>query len=815
MVPFQNTRRILFASRSFLLDDSNGASVASRAMLGALRRRGFSVEALCGTQLDAGDDRDLADFLADRRLRARAIPPSGGGASGCIADLDGIPLAIAGGRLRARAEPDEAEVRAFLGLFGEALGRSRPDVLVTYGGDPLTRMMLARAREVGVVTVFALHNFAYRDPSPFADADAVIVPSRFAAGYYRRAIGLDCAVLPNLVDFGRVVAEHREPRYLTFVNPSPEKGVYFFARIADVLGRRRPDIPILVVESRGSEAGLVDCGLDLREHGNVFLMSQTPDPRDFWRVTRACLVPSLWWENQPLVVLEALSNGIPVIGSDRGGIPEALGGAGLALPIPDRLTPATRSLATEEEVTPWVEAIVRLWDDADWFAEQERRAAIESRRWSRDSLEGEYARFFDGVRRRPRAPVAPLAPEDRVVVFVPHWGEIGWECEQALRRLEDAGARVVRREVRTDLAAALDELLSEALHDGDEEIVLVDPDAAFDHLDVLRLVARPEPAIAGIGGAWGDGRRVAFDPSVSEVRAGPGAPGLYPLLYADAPILRLRSGALRRMIAGSGLPLCDADRGRGLWPFFQPMIIPLSGGEGHRLLRSMEAFFHRIHRAGITPLADTSGRLSPGGRSSPWARAATAWDEVPGMFDFPALYDAAVDAAPDGAIFVEIGCLAGRSTCYLATKIRESGKAIALYAVDTGRGSPNDSTGRVIAPSQGGTLAGVLHRNLIGCGVDDIVVPIFTTSLKAASLFLPEALDFCFIDADHSYESVMADLRAWWPKVKPGGTLAGHDYRGSAPWLVGVTPAVHEFFSVEDASHSLCPTCWSVEKPRG
>ena len=185
------------------------------------------------------------------------------------------------------------------------------------------------------------------------------------------------------------------------------------------------------------------------------------------------------------------------------------------------------------------------------------------------------------------------------------------------------------------------------------------------------------------------------------------------------------------------------------------------------------------------------------------------------MFDFAAVYDAAVAGATDGAVFVEVGCLAGRSTCYLGSKIGDSGKAITLYAVDTCRGSVSDSTGQAIAPSLGGSLAGVLHRNLMGCEVDGIVVPIITSSIRAARLFQPSSVDFCFIDADHAYESLMADLHAWWPKVKPGGTLAGHDYRQSASWLAGVTPAVHAFFGVEDATHPLCPGCWLASKPDG
>lgn len=38
------------------------------------------------------------------------------------------------------------------------------------------------------------------------------------------------------------------------------------------------------------------------------------------------------------------------------------------------------------------------------------------------------------------------------------------------------------------------------------------------------------------------------------------------------------------------------------------------------------------------------------------------------------------------------------------------------------------------------------------------------------------SLDFVFIDANHSYGAVLADMDAWWPKVIPGGVFAGHDY---------------------------------------
>ncbi len=50
------------------------------------------------------------------------------------------------------------------------------------------------------------------------------------------------------------------------------------------------------------------------------------------------------------------------------------------------------------------------------------------------------------------------------------------------------------------------------------------------------------------------------------------------------------------------------------------------------------------------------------------------------------------------------------------------------------------------------------------------------TSAKGAQTIEDEMLDFAFIDADHSYPAVSADIKAWSPKVKPGGLLCGHDY---------------------------------------
>lgn len=401
--------RILSGNRCFYLDDSNGAAVACRTLMSSLARAGAVVEALSGTMVDAGAGGDPASLLGDRRLPFRV---EGGGCITAdrrsVADddpprltttVDGVPLTIRWRPIRTNHEPDESEARELLRLFDRALDRFHPDILMTYGGDLLTRILISRARDRGVATIFTLHNFAYAEADRFADADAVVVPSQFSAAHYSRALDLACSVLPNVVDPARVVADDRNPTYVTFVNPSFEKGVYPFARIADELGRRRPDIPFLVVESRGSEATLASCGLDLRRHGNVFLRGPTPDPRRFWKVTSILLMPSLFRESQGLVAAEAMTNGIPVVASDRGALPETVGDAGTCLSLPDHLTPASRHLPTAEEVAPWVRAIIRLWDDPAFYEAQSRRASAESMRWSPGVLLPRYLDLFEKLRR--------------------------------------------------------------------------------------------------------------------------------------------------------------------------------------------------------------------------------------------------------------------------------------------------------------------------------------------------------------------------------------------------------------------------------
>jgi cephalosporin hydroxylase len=61
-------------------------------------------------------------------------------------------------------------------------------------------------------------------------------------------------------------------------------------------------------------------------------------------------------------------------------------------------------------------------------------------------------------------------------------------------------------------------------------------------------------------------------------------------------------------------------------------------------------------------------------------------------------------------------------------------------------------------------------------GYEDRGIMIRATSEVAADMFDRESLDFVYIDANHAYDFVVQDIKLWYPKVKSGGYLCGHDY---------------------------------------
>lgn len=96
-------------------------------------------------------------------------------------------------------------------------------------------------------------------------------------------------------------------------------------------------------------------------------------------------------------------------------------------------------------------------------------------------------------------------------------------------------------------------------------------------------------------------------------------------------------------------------------------------------------------------------------------------------------------------------------------------------------------------------------------------------SLSAVHLIGDAFLDFVYIDANHHYDEVLADIRAWYPKVRSGGIIAGHDYciyedieviRAVDDWAreAGYDIQVTSYHEADCWQGTHFPTWWTIKK---
>jgi predicted O-methyltransferase YrrM len=109
-----------------------------------------------------------------------------------------------------------------------------------------------------------------------------------------------------------------------------------------------------------------------------------------------------------------------------------------------------------------------------------------------------------------------------------------------------------------------------------------------------------------------------------------------------------------------------------------------------------------------------------------------------------------------GKRVLEVGSYCGRSTIWMA-RVAKSVTAVDTWAELA--------------------ILRDFKSNIIRHGVADKICWVHTTLQKAASSWELEWFDFIFIDADHSFEAVTADIQTCIPLLSPGGLLALHDFQ--------------------------------------
>jgi glycosyltransferase involved in cell wall biosynthesis len=225
--------------------------------------------------------------------------------------------------------------------------RTRPDIAVVqcHGSVPLARAF----RAAGVPVVLYLRNVEFDelggDPAT-AGAGAFIANSRFTAGVYRDRFGIEAQVIPPTIDPARLAVDP-DNSAVVFINPVADKGLDLALAIAALC----PEIPFLFVESwRLSQDALEALRARIALLPNVTFERRKSDVREVYGRARVVLAPSQWAEAWGRVASEAQVSGLPVLGSDRGGLPEAIGPGGVVLPA-------------DAPAEIWADALRRIWSD--------------------------------------------------------------------------------------------------------------------------------------------------------------------------------------------------------------------------------------------------------------------------------------------------------------------------------------------------------------------------------------------------------------------------------------------------------------------
>ena len=167
------------------------------------------------------------------------------------------------------------------------------------------------------------------------------------------------------------------------------------------------------------------------------------------------------------------------------------------------------------------------------------------------------------------------------------------------------------------------------------------------------------------------------------------------------------------------------------------------------------------------------------------------------------LLDHVIEHFPPGGTWVELGSWVGRSTAYSVVELYNKQKLGAFYCVDTWLGGDEHYGWQQLQ-----NLRDRFDQAMQP--IRELITPIESVSWVAAERFDHQSVDFCYVDAGHTYEAVTQDLEHWWPKLRPGSFFAGDDYTKGYP---GVQRAVWEFFDKVHCKVSRMGRCWLVTKP--
>lgn len=170
---------------------------------------------------------------------------------------------------------------------------------------------------------------------------------------------------------------------------------------------------------------------------------------------------------------------------------------------------------------------------------------------------------------------------------------------------------------------------------------------------------------------------------------------------------------------------------------------------------------------------------------------------------------------PQGGDCAEIGVWRGDFSRQILDALSPS----RLYLIDPWEHVEKESHERALAARTGGDQLDDIYQQVSSAYGQEIsagqVVMMREKSGDAIPRIADDSLSFAYVDGDHSYEGVRADLHALFPKMKEGGCIALDDYHRRGWWGDGVIRAVNEFLGAQGGTvriHALFGAQVAIQK---
>lgn len=341
--------KLLFVTqRSFSPDCSGGAEKSSLYLFKSLQELGWQIEVICRLPLRSTYFR-RGCWQALKQMKKPSF---------AMVDYDlGYPCW--------RWVNKFSTNKQWLAFLDRRLQEYQPDIVL--GHDEPNCPLLNYAANQGFQSFYFARNLGnIENGDIIPDRLHTIANSPYTASIASQVTSKEVGVVLPFMTLAQYRVGQHQRKYITFINPIPEKGM----EIALEIAHRLPEEQFLFVKGQWSiykPETLEAFVKPARNLPNVEVWEHQDDMRQVYAVTKVLLVPSQFTETFGRVTPEAQVNGIPVVAAKAGGIPYTVGQGGILV-------------EPKDNVQKYVEALQKLCSDRDFYSQLSTLAFENSQR---------------------------------------------------------------------------------------------------------------------------------------------------------------------------------------------------------------------------------------------------------------------------------------------------------------------------------------------------------------------------------------------------------------------------------------------------